>query len=199
MPQNPPDQISYTHPDRIMLFDQAAQKVIGAIDNLSIRLDGDPAVSITFAATAGAFGTTFTINSATVSFPAITNPPASADAEVTLTDTSTNGATLTLVGTNAGAFLPNYNGGTLFASLIGAQSLASGGSVTVAEGTGPQTIAGAVSSIQGRFQFTLSAADTLSGEGNFIVVPEPATIGLLVVGLAVGIAFARRRRLASHS
>jgi PEP-CTERM motif len=69
----------------------------------------------------------------------------------------------------------------------------------VSEGTRPQTIAGAVSSIQGQSQFTLSATDTLSGKGNFIVVPEPATIGLLGVGLAVAIAFSRRRRLACRS
>jgi len=195
LPPNPPDPYIYTNPNPVELRDQE-NMLIGIIDDIAVRLEGDPVVTVSFVATAGSFPTTFSINSAVVSFPPIVNPIGNATATVTLTDTSTNGASFTPVAPNTGAFLPIYNGSTVFFPLIGPQSISSGGAVTATESTGDQPIAGAVSSIQARFNFTLSAMDVASGSGRFEVVPEPSTIFLLGAAAVVGVAAARRRRVA---
>jgi hypothetical protein len=89
--------------------------------------------------------------------------------------------------------MPTYNGSTLFFPLVGPQTISSGGSVTASEGTGDQPIAGSVSSIQARFQFTLSPTDVANGSGRFEVVPEPSTVGLVGVAALVVAAGLRRR------
>lgn len=196
-PDPPDDQFTYRNSGPILLRDTSNERLIGSISDIEVTLDGDPMVNIAFSATAGSFGTTFTINSATVNFPALTNPQAIASANVTLTDTGTNGASMNLVGANQGVFLPLYNGGTLFFPLIGAQNVTSGGSVTVAESTGLQTISGSVNSILARFQFTLSALDNVTGTGNFTVIPEPGTIVLLSIGgVIAALAYRRRAKVA---
>ncbi len=191
VPPNSPDMVDYAQSEPIELRD-AEQTLIGSIDDLMVHLDGDPVASVSFVATAGSSTTTFSISSAVVSFPAITNPSASATAEVTLTDSSTNGALLSPVGANTGVFLPTYNGSTLYTQLIGTTSISSGGSVT-ASGSLGDPIAGAVSSIQARFNFTLSPLDVANGTGRFEVIPEPATLSLLgVMAMVIGVAFGRR-------
>jgi hypothetical protein len=190
-PQNPPDRIDYSHPDPILLLD-AEQQLIGTIDDLMLHLDGDPLVNISFVATAGASTTTFTINSAVVSFPALINPTGNASAEVTLTDSSANGASMQPVSPNTGMFIPLYNGSTSFTQLLGGLSISSGGSVQTG-GTGNQTIPGSVSSIQARYQFTLSATDVANGTGQFEVIPEPSTVLLSLCGLVGGVLVWRRR------
>jgi hypothetical protein len=197
VPANPPDTINYAHPDVVVLRDQN-QAIIGTVDDIAVNLDGDPVASISFVATAGASPTTFSVSSAVVTFPAITNPAASATAEVTLTDTSTNGASLTPVSPNTGVFLPTYNGSTIYTQLIGTTTISSGGSIT-ANGAFNDPIAGAVSSIQARFNFTLSAADVASGTGRFEVIPEPTTLVLLAAGAACAAAAGLRRRTAAPS
>jgi hypothetical protein len=132
-----------------------------------------------------------------VSFPSILNPLANAQANVTLTDSATNGATLTPVAPNTGVFLPTYNSSTLFFPLVGPQTISMGGNVTASEDTGSQVIAGSVSSIQARFNFTLSPMDVANGFGRFEVIPEPGTIALVAVASVLGAAsFFRRRRMA---
>ncbi len=194
VPPNSPDMVDYTHPVPVELRD-AENMLIGTIDDVMVHLDGDPVASVSFVATAGAFPTTFSVSSAVVSFPAILNPSANAQATVTLTDTSTNGASLTPVAPNTGVFLPTYNGSTLFFPLVGPQTISMGGMVTASEDTGNQTILGSVSSIQARFNFTLSAMDVANGFGRFEVVPEPGTIALAAVAAAVGALALRRRRV----
>jgi hypothetical protein len=186
--------VDYTHPVPVELRDEQ-NMLIGTIDDVMVDLDGDPVASIGFVATAGAFPTTFSVSSAVVSFPAILNPSANAQATVTLTDSSTNGASLTPVAPNTGVFLPTYNGSTLFFPLVGPQTISMGGTVTASEDTGNQLILGSVSSIQARFNFTLSPMDVANGFGRFEVVPEPGTIALAAMAAVVGaVAIARRRR-----
>jgi hypothetical protein len=156
--------------------------VIGSIDEMTVELDGDPVASISFTATAGSSDTTFSLSSATVGFPTLTNPPASSDAELTLTDIGSDGVSVSVVSPNSGLFKSVYNGSSAFSELLGNISI-SGGSTTIM-GDSSGTIAGPVSSIQAVWTFKLSANDQVSGAGTFeVVIPEPST--LLLASFAV--------------
>jgi hypothetical protein len=93
------------------------------------------------------------------------------------------------------AYEANYNGlapaGTNFAAFIPGLVVATpGGSNATSDGTGGfLPIAGAVSSMSSRFAFTLSAHDSASGTSSFVVVPEPASLALVLAGV---LAFRRR-------
>jgi hypothetical protein len=159
--------------------------VIGTIDEMTVELDGDPVASISFTATAGSADTTFSLSSATVGFPTLTNPAASADAELTLTDIGSDGVSVSVVSPpNSGLFKSVYNGSSAFAELLGNISI-SGGSTTVM-GDSSGAIAGSVDSIQAVWTFKLSANDQVSGIGAFVVVPEPSTL-LLACFAACGL------------
>jgi hypothetical protein len=94
-------------------------------------------------------------------------------------------------------FLPTYNGSSLFFPLVGPETISMGGTVTASEDTGSQVILGPVSSIQARFNFTLSPMDVANGFGRFEVVPEPGTIALAAMAAVIGAAaIVRRRRTA---
>ena len=171
--------------------------VLGWIDSLGCDLDGDPMAGISFSLTAGGSEVTVTVSSSTVSFPALTNPGASAEAEVTLTDNNGDGVTISPTGDNDGLYLAIYNGDQEYASLLSNGSV-KGGSVTYSEDTsGP--IAGSVSSIQSVFSFTLSGCDGASGTGTFTVIvpdepliPEPGCLTTLFCGLIALLATRRR-------
>ncbi len=174
----------------------AGGDVLGTITQLDISLDSDPNSVVTFGVLAGNVPTNFTISSALVSFAPIINPLGTASAGVTVTDSDADGASLT--GNFGGplSFRALYNGGTTFTTLVGTATAPASGTDTVNSGTFSQVIPGAVTSIQGVFNFQLSAFDVGSGTGRFSVVPEPSTFGLLAVGaLALG-AYARARRRA---
>ena len=175
--------------ERFQLSD--GDTVLGWIDSLGVELIGDPVASINFNVTA-ASEVTVSVSSATVSFSALNNPPASAEAEVTLTDNNGNGAAMIeTINGNAGLFRAIYNGSTQYAALLGDSSIG-GGSVTFSEDTsGP--IAGSVTSIAARFDFKLSAGDSASGSGRFVVVPEPS-FAIFLLSSCATLAAARRRR-----
>ena len=174
--------------------------VVGEIEDLELFLDGDPVVDLAFAVSAGNFPTTFTITSAMVGFPGITNPIAFASAGVTLTDGDPlpgDGASMGLVAPRTGLYKAEYNGGTTFAELIGAQSLLSAGTTSASADSGVQTISDTVSSIQASFSFQLSADDMASGTSHFeVVIPEPASVSIIVIAGAVAAMSTRRRRTA---
>lgn len=159
----------------------------------------DPVVTLIFDVQAGGFDTNFTITSGLVSFPTLASGvTGSATAGITVTDSGQdNGAILTGTGGSTGGFgwQSNYNGlapaGTIFAEgLPGVSTATPGGSNVANTSTGGfQPIAGPVSSISSQFNFLLSATDSASGTSAFIVVPEPASL-LLVLG---GFMLVRRR------
>ncbi|MBI5864677.1 MAG: hypothetical protein HZB38_09240 [Planctomycetes bacterium] len=160
----------------------------------------DPVVTLIFDVQAGAADTSFFIQSGLVSFPTIPSGVAtgSATAGLTLTDAGQDsGAGLVGTGGSLGgmSYQANYNGlapaGTLFAEFIPGLNVATAGGSTTGSGStgGFVPIAGPVSSISSAFDFTLSALDSASGTSAFIVVPEPASLLLVLGGLLV----ARRR------
>lgn len=160
--------------------------IIGILSGGSVRYKDDPFIALGFSAQAGGSPTTFTFSSALLSFPTINPATATASAGLTLTDTGGNGALLTGNGWGGGSFEADYNNGTPFVSFIPSLSVPNGS--TAGAGNQPSTLLGPVFNMQSFFAFTLSAEDLASGTSSFNVIPEPAALALLVLGL-----IARRR------
>lgn len=143
---------------------------------------GDPAVNFGFSVQAGDTDTTFSINSALVSFGTIQNPLAQAGAAFTITDTNHNGATLD---TGRGkAYYASTDQG-LFAALVDGFSTGNGHSASSDDNepdSGYDALGYPVSSIASSVSFTLSADDLASGTNSFEVIPEPSTLALVALG-----------------
>ena len=172
--------------------------VVAEIESLDLTLNGDPAIDLAFAVSSGNFPTTFTITSALLNFPAISNPIALASAGVTVTDGDPlpgDGASVSLVAPRNGLYKAEYNGGTTFAELLASKSLLSSGTMSASASTGVQIIPASVDSIQTSFSFDLTADDSASGTSRFeVVIPEPVSAGMLVIlGMAVAHARSSRR------
>ena len=167
---------------------------LGSITKLEIEFDQDPYVALGFTVIADASDTTYTINSS-VTAVNLTNPQAYASAGITLTDNSPTGATITGLYTDGKIYEARYNDTSVFADLVSGFSV-SDSTDTHSErkpASGRTTSSDTVSTISSGFHFTLSARDGASGTSSFNVIPEPATIGLLVAGGAAIVATRRRR------
>jgi len=173
---------------------------LGAIT--SIEYFTDPVVSLNFSVQAGGTTTTFMIASALLSFPTLNNPDGAASAAYSVSDFTGNGATLTGIGDPGGAggaYLAQYNGfagtvsGTTFAELH--QQIIAGPFSTNTSteeqppGGGFQPISGAVNDMSALVSFTLTPFDLASGTTTYVIVPEPASL----VPLMLGVGLLRRR------
>jgi hypothetical protein len=170
--------------------------LIGSLNQAVVTLEGDPSVGLSFAVSAGNAATTFTITTASVSFPGMTGAQGFASAGVTLTDGNPlpgNGASLSLTKNHTGLYQATYNGGTTFAELLGPLSIATKGSVSASTDSGLQAIGGTVTDIQASYSFMLSANDRASGTSQFEVVPEPSVFALILVGVTCLILGRHRR------
>jgi len=177
---------------RRVVHDDDSGEVLGTIDWLNIDFDGDPLVDISFSAMAGAADTTFTITSALIQFPELTDPGAMTSASFALSDTG--GLPGAFLGAATGAYRAEYNDGYLFRESIGDFSFDTAGATVIsADDFGPVTLSGAVTSIRGKLAFTVSAGDSVSGSTRFEVtptnggaVPEPSTWAMMVMA-AIGL------------
>ena len=165
---------------------QVGQKTLASIDFLQLSYNVDPEVKLNFAVTAGANPTTFIITSALVSFATLTNPHAYCSAAVTVTDNDGNGGSLSGLFAGTKAYEARSDLGT-FADIVGLTTVAPLDSASLSDRfpvAGYSTISGAVSSIESEFKFVLSSNDQASGTSRFeVLVPEPATLTLLGLGL----------------
>jgi MYXO-CTERM domain-containing protein len=162
--------------------------IIATVSQLSTFIMNDPVVNVGFVLTAGAANTTLSIQSATLTFAALTGASGQASAQIGATDTDGNGATIT--GGFAGnlGYQASTNVGT-FATLVPGFNVGMFGSSNQ-NGNQPVTAIGTVSSMSSEFNFTVTANDSASGSSVFVVTPEPASLALLALG---GLAFLRRR------
>ena len=176
--------------------------LLATIDSLSVALDGDPAVTLNFAVTAGASATFISVTSSTVVFAPIENAEAFATAALSLTDGNGNGATANGVFPGNKAYQARFNGGTVFADLISPVAAGPGSSSLGTERvplTGTDVIPGFITSIQSQFSFVLSARDSASGTSRFQVdipppiVPEPSSWVLASLAVLGWVWLGRRR------
>lgn len=149
-------------------------------------------INLNFAVQAGATDTTFTIDSTQLFFGPFSNAQGRATAAFTVTDLNSNGAMLTGQGPNSGSYMAQYNGfvptGSTFAEGINSIIAPSGsnfGTLNMPAGPGFVGIAGSVGDMSSRVHFTLSARDFASGTSNYEIIPEPATLGLLLMGFGL--------------
>jgi MYXO-CTERM domain-containing protein len=151
----------------------------------------DPQINVGWAVSAGDSLTTFVIESGLLSFTPFGDAVGRASAAYTVTDADFSDVA-ELVGTGPGgrAYLAQYNGfapgGTTFSALIAGVSAPPGGSFSVSENdpiTGDRAIAGIVSDMSVRMQFTLTGGDTASATTNYRITPEPTSLALLALGL----------------
>jgi hypothetical protein len=185
----------YDNPNTWTMRSSTTGNPVATVMGLHLEIHGDPQANLSFNVQAGASATSFTITTALVNFPTITNGVANASAAITLTDGNANGiATLTgNLGPSGGfAYQADYNGyvpgGTnyaLFVPSFGAPSFTGSGAA------GPTVLSGNQTDMSAMFAFTLSPRDLASGTSTYEIVPSPAGVALLGVG---GLATARRRR-----
>lgn len=172
--------------------------VLATITSASVSVQQDPLIFLNFDVQAGNSTSLIQISSPLLSFGAINNPTAAASAGLTLTDSDASGsASLDANQGSSGdeAWISQYNGyvptGTTFLEGIGDLSVAQiAGSTSDNVNSGLSNIVGAVSDMSLRYRFDLSANDSASGTSVFVVIPEPTTLALLVLG---GLAATRRR------
>lgn len=167
----------------------------GAIESLKFTTNLDPDAGTDFGVRAGSSTTTFNIFSDVEVFTPMTNPDAYASAGISLTDRagSTPGATITGLFADGKINQAMYNGTTAFAYLVDTFSV-TGNTLTHNESkplSGSEVLNDTLTSIESDFSFTLTAKDAAAGTSDFSVVPEPATICLLGLGV---LGLIRRKR-----
>ncbi len=165
--------------------------LIARLDQATGFYADDPQINIGWAVSAGDSTTEFVIESGLLDFADFGDAVGRASAAYTCTDADfSDFAQLDGTGVGDRAYLAQYNGfapgGTTFSSLISGVTPPPGGSFSVAENDPPlgdRPIAGIVSDMSVRMQFTVTGGDTASATTNYRITPEPASIALLALGL----------------
>jgi hypothetical protein len=167
--------------------------------NLAILKNATKKIAGAFAVQAGDSETTFEIQLPQLSFGTLPEPLTMGRMGLAcnVTDVGGGGVAMHALSAGAGMLRGDYNGlvpgGTMFAQVLYQVTATSG------SGSGYQNypaagyadIASAVSDMSSRLDFTLTAGDLGGGTHYYEIVPEPAGLGLLLIGVG---ALAVRRR-----
>lgn len=176
----------------------ASHTLLATIETLDLFYEGDPQVILNFSLTAGAAPTNVAIASGAVLFAPALNPTAFATAGMTVTDNNDNGGMATGNFAGAKSYEATYNGGATFADLISPIAAPLGDTGIGMErlpAAGSVVIPGVVSSIAAGYSFMLTAEDSASGTSRFsLVIPEPSTAALALLGIVALVSVRRRRR-----
>lgn len=164
----------------------------------SVEYVEDPIVNLNFSVAAGSSATTFMIGSALLTFPTINPAVGRASAAFSVTDVDGSGVTLTGLAGNSGSngYVGAVNGtagpvppgANQFAEFIPGVAAGPFGSNTGNDNfpaIGYSPIGVPVSSMSSFISFRLTAFDLASGTSTFEVIPEPASLLLLVVGVGL--------------
>lgn len=175
------------------------------LTEIGLDLFADPIVNSNFNVSAGAFNTTFVIDSVILAFPTIGAAEAygRASAQIGVTASVGLGAPgVTLTGLQSGgtAYAAYFNAppsptgpsGSLFSNLITGGFSAGSTSYTASTGLGYLPLGVDANDISSQFRFSLSAFDRAAGSSTFEVIPAPGTLALLGLG---GLVAGRRRRV----
>jgi len=194
------DTFSFELNDAYEIWNEAGTALLAEVKSISTTVIEDPVVEINFNVVAANMETAFMVDSTLLSFPALNAPTGKATAGITITDQNGDGASLTGDLGDGNAYRAVVNGspgvGDDVATLVGDFSAGSFSSNTsngaFDDGNGGfVALSGPISSISAQFQFTVSPFDAASGTSVFTVVPAPASVSLIGVGL---LAATRRRR-----
>lgn len=176
---------------------------LGTIETLQAGFQADPQIDLAFSlVNTSAFPTTYTITTATIAFAGIGNAQAVASASLTATNGAGSPAGVSTTGGYMGgtkSYQARYssttpaNSATVFANLVANLSASLGASDTEMSPLVGTTNIGTVYMMESEYKFTLSAGDQASGTSTFVIVPEPGSLLMLLVGGA----FAIRRRLSA--
>ncbi len=183
-----------------IVIESGSGDTIALVESITLAYRQDPVITLFFDVMAGGTDTFFSITSGLLSFPTIQDPNAAASVGLTLTDSDVSGSASLVGATSTGngfAYVAQYNGlvpgGTTFVEAIDSLSVnVPAGSTSTSFNSGFSIVPGDVSSMSAEIAFQLSANDAASGTSVYAMIPEPASLSLLVLG--AGLVAARRRR-----
>jgi hypothetical protein len=156
--------------------------------NLALQMNATKKIAGAFAVQSGDTDTTFTMTMAQLSFDTLPAPltMAAAGMAANVTDTNGDGVTMSALAPATGMLITDYNGmvpgGTLFAELLDQLSVPFGSGSSLAY-LPYVDVPDAVSDMNSRVAFTLTAGDLGGGTHYFQIIPEPAGLALLISGL----------------
>lgn len=176
---------------------------LGVLEQASVQYVADPVVVLNFLVSSGGAAANFTVTSANLSFPDISNAIGRASADVTVTDFGGDGAMLIGNLPNNNTYRAYYNNvgnvsgtGTIFATLTPGVISSPFAGATSSEGFPDNAggfsstnqaggTLGTVSSMSAQWSFSVSQFDSASGTSVFVIqVPEPSSM-ILGIGMAL--------------
>ncbi len=161
--------------------------------NVVIQTGDTKRLNLGFVLEAGDADTDISISSSVLAFDPLADAMGRATASLTVTDQNGDGATLTGLGAGGMSYRTMYNGGVLFADGINSVVTGPGGSMSGdvnVPAAGELPIGVPVSEMNATLDFRVTAGDSASGTTNYLILPEPASV-LLMLGL--GLSALRRR------
>lgn len=196
------DTLTWTLTEPIPLVGKTGTQ-IGTLEQASVRYVADPVIVLNFLVSSGGAAANFTVTSANLSFAGISSPVGRAQAELTVTDFGGDGASLTGNFPNNDSFRAFYNDpgnvsatGTTFATLTPGIMSSPFSGATSSEGF-PDSLGnfsstneaggalGTVTSMSSQWKFRVSQFDSASGTSVYVIVPEPSSMLISVLGMVL--------------